>query len=80
MMIEQEVARHYAHGSLEVAIFNALAAAGKDLDHLSLKDLSPVDEFHIGGRLATIALAKVATAAALEPERRTLVAPGFLLP
>ena len=57
MQTEQAVAQHYAHGSLEAAILDALAAAGKDVNHLSLKDLSPVDEFHIGGRLATIAFA-----------------------
>ena len=56
--IEQAVARHYAHGSLDEAILNALAAAGKDVNHLSPKDLAPVDEFHIGGRQATIAFAQ----------------------
>ncbi|MCX7179949.1 MAG: arginase family protein, partial [Proteobacteria bacterium] len=58
MTSEQVVAQHYAHGSLEQAILKALEAAGKDLNQLSLKDLSPVDEFHIGGRLATIEFAK----------------------
>jgi ubiquinone/menaquinone biosynthesis C-methylase UbiE len=58
MDIEQAVARHYAHGSLEEAILNALAAAGKDLNRLTPKDLAPVDEFHIGGRQATIAFAE----------------------
>jgi ubiquinone/menaquinone biosynthesis C-methylase UbiE len=58
MEIEQAVARHYAHGSLEEAILNALAAAGKDVNRLSPKDLAPVDEFHIGGRQATIAFAE----------------------
>ncbi len=57
MQTEQAIALHYAHGSLEQAILDGLAAAGKDLDHLSLKDLAPVDEFHIGGRPATIAFA-----------------------
>ena len=57
MKTEQAVAQHYAHGSLAAAILDALAAAGKDVNHLSLKDLSPVDEFHIGGRLATVAFA-----------------------
>jgi ubiquinone/menaquinone biosynthesis C-methylase UbiE len=55
--IEEAVARHYAHGSLEEALLNALAAAGKDVNRLSMKDLAPVDEFHIGGRQATIAFA-----------------------
>ena len=58
MESEQAVARHYAHGSLEEAILEALAAAGKDVNHLALKDLAPVDEFHVGGRLATIAFAE----------------------
>jgi ubiquinone/menaquinone biosynthesis C-methylase UbiE len=56
--IEQAVARHYAHGSLEETILEALAAAGKDVNHLTPKDLAPVDEFHIGGRPATIAFAQ----------------------
>ncbi len=58
MEIEQVVARHYAHGSLEEAILNALVAGGKDLNHLTPKDLAPVDEFHIGGRQATVAFAE----------------------
>lgn len=58
MEIEQAVARHYAHGSLEQTILDALTAAGKDVNHLTPKDLAPVDEFHVGGRLATIAFAQ----------------------
>jgi ubiquinone/menaquinone biosynthesis C-methylase UbiE len=58
MELEQAVARHYAHGFLEESILNALVAAGKDVNRLSPKDLAPVDEFHIGGRLATIAFAE----------------------
>lgn len=54
MEIEQAVALHYAHGSLEQEILGALAAAGKDVNHLTPKDLAPVDEFHVGGRQATI--------------------------
>lgn len=57
MEIEQAVALHYAHGSLEQELLQAFAAAGKDVNHLSLKDLAPVDEFHIGGRPATIEFA-----------------------
>ena len=49
----QSIAEHYTHGSLERAIFEALSAAGKDLDRLDPADLAPVDEFHIGGRQAT---------------------------
>ncbi len=58
MDVEQAVTQHYAHGSLEESILNALAAAGKDLSHLAPKDLAPVDEFHVGGRPATLAFAE----------------------
>ena len=58
MEIEHAVALHYAHGSLEAAILKALAAAGKDVNRLTPKDLAPVDEFHVGGRLATVAFAE----------------------
>lgn len=57
MSVEESVARHYAHGSLGRTILEALASAGKDVDHLAPADLAPVDEFHIGGRQATIAFA-----------------------
>ena len=55
--IERNVALHYSHGTLEAAILEALAAMGKDVAHLQPSDLSPVDEFHIGGRQATAAFA-----------------------
>lgn len=51
------VLQHYAHGALWPAIFAALRASGKDLAGLTAQDLAPVDEFHIGGRQATAALA-----------------------
>ena len=54
---EQSAAQHYTHGSLERTILDALTALGKDLDNLAPADLAPVDEFHIGGRQATIDLA-----------------------
>jgi ubiquinone/menaquinone biosynthesis C-methylase UbiE len=60
---EQQVADHYTHGALEQAILDALRRSGKDLDHLAPADLSPVDEFHVGGRQATIDFA-----AQLEPK------------
>jgi len=58
MSVEQSVAQHYTHGSLERTILDALSAAGKDLDRLNPSDLAPVDEFHIGGRQATIDFAE----------------------
>lgn len=56
MDTERSVSRHYEHGSLESAILSALTAAGKDIDRLTHADLAPIDEFHIGGRQATIEL------------------------
>lgn len=47
------VANHYAHGSLLAAISEAMHELGKTADSVSVEDLGPVDEFHIGGRLAT---------------------------
>jgi ubiquinone/menaquinone biosynthesis C-methylase UbiE len=54
MSTEQTVAQHYTHGALERAVLDALRAAGKDPDRLEPGDLAPVDEFHIGGRQATV--------------------------
>jgi ubiquinone/menaquinone biosynthesis C-methylase UbiE len=58
--IEEHVARHYARGDLEQAILDALVASGKDIGRLTPEDLSPVDEFHTGGREATSAFAEQA--------------------
>jgi ubiquinone/menaquinone biosynthesis C-methylase UbiE len=55
--VEERVARHYARSDLEAAILDALAASGRDLERLGPADLAPVDEFHTGGRQATIELA-----------------------
>jgi len=54
MIIEQRVAEHYTQGSLAETILGALRGMGKDPEHLAASDLAPVDEFHIGGRQATI--------------------------
>ena len=69
MELEQSVSQHYAHGTLGKAVFDALAASGKDLAHLTTEDLGPVDEFHIGGRPATI---KFAQALSFAPNQRLL--------
>lgn len=55
---EQEVVQHWTHGSLEEAIRNGLVASGLNLDRLQPDDLAPVDEFHMGGREATVHLAE----------------------
>jgi ubiquinone/menaquinone biosynthesis C-methylase UbiE len=57
-LIELQVARHYAQSDLERTVLDALVASGKELDRLTASDLAPVDEFHIGGREATSALAE----------------------
>lgn len=57
MDTEQQVARHYTHGSLEQAVLEALKAGGKDIDHLAAADLSAADEFHLGWGAQTEELA-----------------------
>jgi ubiquinone/menaquinone biosynthesis C-methylase UbiE len=57
MTVEQTVAQHYTHGGLEAAIVEALRKSGKDPDRLAPDDLAPGEEFHIGGREATVAFA-----------------------
>jgi ubiquinone/menaquinone biosynthesis C-methylase UbiE len=54
---ENHIQGHYNRQGLEDAILAALTAAGKDIDHLKLEDLAPIDEFHIRGREATHELA-----------------------
>jgi ubiquinone/menaquinone biosynthesis C-methylase UbiE len=54
MSIEDAVIEHYRHGALEDALLKGLAAAGKDVANLTPDDLAPADEFHIGGRPATV--------------------------
>ncbi|HRW09320.1 MAG TPA: class I SAM-dependent methyltransferase [Caldilineaceae bacterium] len=53
MINEQAVSRNYTHGDLLHAIEAAVAKLGKTVDTLTIDDLAPVDEFHIGGRQAT---------------------------
>lgn len=47
------VANHYTHGSLLDAIAAGVERLGKSPNNVSVDDLAPVDEFHIGGRAAT---------------------------
>jgi ubiquinone/menaquinone biosynthesis C-methylase UbiE len=56
--IENRVSQHYRHGTLEQAIADALAASGVNAARLTPAELSPVDEFHIGGRQATVEFAE----------------------
>jgi ubiquinone/menaquinone biosynthesis C-methylase UbiE len=53
MPMDNDIADHYAHGSLLEAIQDAITQLGKTIDSVTIEDLAPVDEFHIGGRQAT---------------------------
>ena len=47
------IADHYTHGSLAAAIRTGIEALGKTTGTITIDDLAPVDEFHIGGRQAS---------------------------
>jgi ubiquinone/menaquinone biosynthesis C-methylase UbiE len=65
----RSIEAHYGRGTVLDGILRALAAAGKDLEHLSQADLAPVDQFHVRGHEATLELAALA---ALQPGERLL--------
>jgi SAM-dependent methyltransferase len=52
-----DVETHYTRSVIGETILAALKAAGKDIEHLTIEDLAPVDEFHSRRRLATVELA-----------------------
>src|SRR6185369_15703524 len=58
MSLEQSLSQHYTHGNLLAALLEAVRRAGKNVEALTYADLAVVDEFHIGGRPATRALAE----------------------
>jgi ubiquinone/menaquinone biosynthesis C-methylase UbiE len=53
MSNDRAVSEHYLHGDLLKAIEVAIPRLGKTIDSITIDDLAPVDEFHIGGRQAT---------------------------
>ncbi len=53
MSNDKAVSEHYSHGDLLKSIQAAIAKLGKTIDSVTIEDLAPVDEFHIGGRQAT---------------------------
>src|SRR5438876_8319301 len=66
---------YWGRAGIGQAILDALAALGKDLDALSVDDLAPLDQFHGGGKPATLRLARLA---ALKPGMHVLdVGGGF---
>jgi SAM-dependent methyltransferase len=54
-----EIERHYGRGGLLERILAALKEAGKDIDHLTIDDLAPIDELHSRRSLATKELAEM---------------------
>jgi SAM-dependent methyltransferase len=50
MPIEQDISDHYTRGDLLAAIRESL---GKPIESITVDDLAPVDEFHVGGRQAS---------------------------
>ena len=66
---------YWSRAGIGQAILDALTALGKNLDGLTVDDLAPLDQFHGGGKPATVRLARLA---ALPPETRVLdVGGGF---
>lgn len=54
------IEHHYTTSNLLERIFGALVMAGKDPFALTIDDLAAIDEFHTGGRNATVELAELA--------------------
>ncbi len=69
------VRANYTPGDLSESILTALRDAGKDMRALTPDDLAPVDQFHLGGKAATLALIE---RAGLAPGMRVLDLGGGL--
>ena len=57
---DQQINSHYGRENLAEEILASLRGAGKDLDALRMDDLAGIEEFHIGGRAATLRLGEFA--------------------
>jgi SAM-dependent methyltransferase len=66
---------YWGRDGLGQAILDALVASGKQLDALTIDDLAPTDQFHGGGKAATVRLARLA---GLSPGTRVLDVGGGL--
>jgi ubiquinone/menaquinone biosynthesis C-methylase UbiE len=53
MPTQRDISNHYTHGNLVAAIRSGIGSPGKTIDSVTVDDLAPVDEFHIGGRQAS---------------------------
>ncbi len=60
MSDSERAASYWGRANLADTILQALADAGKDLDNLSVDELAASDQFHGGGRPATLRLAELA--------------------
>ena len=67
--LDRSVGDHYSRGDLAAKILEALRVAGKDPDAFTIEDLAPLDQFHARGRVATLALARLA---GITPRMRVL--------
>ena len=56
MSAQSSVPSHYHRDDLAASIESALRASGIDVANVTVEDLGPVDEFHTGGRAATVHL------------------------
>jgi SAM-dependent methyltransferase len=56
----QQVNEHYGRPDLYDVILQELHAAGVDLSHPTTADLAPFDQFHGGGKAATLGLLEIA--------------------
>jgi ubiquinone/menaquinone biosynthesis C-methylase UbiE len=54
MSDQDEIIAHYRHGELLAAISLGIEKLGKTSTNVSVDDLAAVDEFHIGGRQASV--------------------------
>jgi SAM-dependent methyltransferase len=71
----QAINDYWGRDGLGRAILDALAASGKDLSAMTTDDLAPLDQFHGGGKAATVRLARLA---GLQPGMRVLDVGGGL--
>jgi SAM-dependent methyltransferase len=71
----QAIEAYWSREGIGQTILDALAASGKDLKALTIDDLAPSDQFHGGGKGATVRLARLAR---LRPGLRVLDVGGGL--
>src|SRR5947207_15561760 len=69
------ISEYWGRENLGQTILDALAAAGKNLDALTIGDMAATDHFHSGGMPATVRLARLA---GLRPGTRVLDVGGGL--